>query len=79
MMHFPNESNEYRRARAALLDEEIELRQWITRVAELRAKLPAGGAVKEDYSIDEVDGYGIDYFAENEDGDQMPTGYWRSQ
>ena len=25
MTHFPNESNEYRRARTALLDEEIEL------------------------------------------------------
>jgi predicted dithiol-disulfide oxidoreductase (DUF899 family) len=58
MTHFPNESNEYRRARAALLDEEIELRQRIAQVAELRAQLPAGGAVKEDYSFDEVDGNG---------------------
>jgi predicted dithiol-disulfide oxidoreductase (DUF899 family) len=34
MTHFPNESNEYRRARAALLDEEIELRQRIAHVAD---------------------------------------------
>ena len=31
--HFPNESAEYRRARNALLGEEIELRRQIERVA----------------------------------------------
>ena len=33
---FPNESAEYRRARTALLAEEIELRRHIERVAEMR-------------------------------------------
>jgi predicted dithiol-disulfide oxidoreductase (DUF899 family) len=45
-VRFPNESAEYRRARTALLAEEIELRRHIERVAEQRRALPPGGAVK---------------------------------
>lgn len=45
-VRFPNESAEYRKARTALLAEEIELRRHIERVAELRRALPPGGAVK---------------------------------
>ena len=41
--HYPNESVEYRRARDALLAEEIELRRHIERVAEQRRALPPGG------------------------------------
>ncbi|MBN3757699.1 DUF899 domain-containing protein [Paraburkholderia sp. Tr-20389] len=47
--HFPNESVEYRRARDALLAEEIELRRHIERVAEQRRALPQGGEVTGDY------------------------------
>jgi predicted dithiol-disulfide oxidoreductase (DUF899 family) len=47
--HFPNESAEYRRARNALLTEEIELRRQIERVAALRRKLPPGGEVTKEY------------------------------
>ena len=50
-MRFPNESAEYRRAREALLTEEIELRRHIERVAELRRALPPGGEVKKDYAF----------------------------
>jgi len=57
-LRFPNESDEYRRARATLLEEEIELRQRIANLAKLRAQLPAGGRVKEDYAFDEIDGNG---------------------
>jgi predicted dithiol-disulfide oxidoreductase (DUF899 family) len=46
---FPNESAEYRRARQALLAEEIELRRHIERVAEMRRELPPGGEVKKKY------------------------------
>jgi len=42
---FPNESADYRRARQALLAEEIELRRHIERVAEQRRQLPPGGEV----------------------------------
>ena len=48
-MRFPNESEEYRRARDTLLAEEIELRRHIERVAEQRRALPPGGKVTKDY------------------------------
>jgi predicted dithiol-disulfide oxidoreductase (DUF899 family) len=51
-MRFPNESAEYRRAREALLAEEIELRRHIERVAEQRRALPPGGEVKKDYAFE---------------------------
>lgn len=53
---FPNESEEYRKARNALLAEEIELRRHIERVAELRRQLPLGGAVTKDYSFEGENG-----------------------
>ena len=46
-VRIPNESAEYRKARTALLAEEIELRRHIERVAEQRRALPPGGAVKD--------------------------------
>jgi predicted dithiol-disulfide oxidoreductase (DUF899 family) len=45
----PNESAEYRKARAALLIAEIELRRHIARVAAQRRALPPGGTVTNDY------------------------------
>jgi predicted dithiol-disulfide oxidoreductase (DUF899 family) len=49
---FPNESEDYRRARNALLAEEIELRRHIERVAEQRRQLPPGGEVTGDYRFE---------------------------
>ncbi len=40
---YPGDSAEYRKARIALLAEEIELRRHIERVAEQRRALPPGG------------------------------------
>jgi predicted dithiol-disulfide oxidoreductase (DUF899 family) len=51
-VRFPNESQEYRRARDALLAEEIELRRHIERVAERRRALPPGGKVAKDYRFE---------------------------
>src|SRR6266849_8843891 len=48
-VRFPNESAEYRRARQALLAEEIELRRHIEHVAEQRRALPPGGEVTKNY------------------------------
>ena len=48
-VRYPNESAEYRRAREALLAEEIALRRHIERVAEQRRKLPPGGEVTKSY------------------------------
>lgn len=47
-----NESADYRRARTALLAEEIELRRHIERVAQMRRALPPGGEVTGDYRFD---------------------------
>ena len=55
-VRFPNESDEYRRARDALLAEEIELRRHIERVAEQRRALPLGGVVPKDYRFDGENG-----------------------
>jgi predicted dithiol-disulfide oxidoreductase (DUF899 family) len=55
-IRFPNESEEYRRARNALLSEEIELRRHIERVAEQRRALPRGGEVSRDYRFEGEDG-----------------------
>jgi len=56
-IHFPNESDAYRKARNRLLNSEIELRAHIERVAEERRRLPKGGELKEDYVFEEkVDG-----------------------
>lgn len=53
---FPNESSEYRNARAALLDAEIALRGQVEKVAALRRALPAGGAVPADYAFESAAG-----------------------
>lgn len=54
--HFPNESENYRRARNALLIEEIELRRHIWRVGQMRRALPSGGEVTKDYRFEGADG-----------------------
>lgn len=54
-VRFPNESADYRRARTALLAEEIELRRHIERVAELRRALPDGEVTKS-YAFEGVNG-----------------------
>jgi predicted dithiol-disulfide oxidoreductase (DUF899 family) len=46
-----NESAEYRKARKALLVEEIELRRQVAHVAALRRALPPGGEVIGDYQF----------------------------
>jgi predicted dithiol-disulfide oxidoreductase (DUF899 family) len=48
-LHFPNETSSYRQARNALLEEEMELRRRIERVAAQRRALPKGGEIPEDY------------------------------
>jgi predicted dithiol-disulfide oxidoreductase (DUF899 family) len=48
---YPNESAEYRKARNALLAEEIELRRHIERVASQRRALPPGGEIPRDFEF----------------------------
>jgi predicted dithiol-disulfide oxidoreductase (DUF899 family) len=49
---FPGESEQYRKARTALLAEEIELRRHVERVAAQRRALPPGGEPPEDYRFE---------------------------
>jgi len=53
-LSFPNESADYRAARNALLDAEIELRRHIEAVAAQRRALPPGGAVPTDYVFERI-------------------------
>lgn len=53
---YPNDSAEYRKARTALLTEEIELRRHIERVAAQRRALPPGGTVPQDYQFTDEKG-----------------------
>lgn len=52
---FPNETDEYRRARDALLDEEVRLRDATEAVAAQRRRLPLGGRLKADYRFERLD------------------------
>jgi predicted dithiol-disulfide oxidoreductase (DUF899 family) len=49
---FPGESREYRAARNALLEREIELRRQMEELATRRRALPPGGPLKQDYVFD---------------------------
>jgi predicted dithiol-disulfide oxidoreductase (DUF899 family) len=50
-LRYPNETKDYRDAREALLKDEQALVEQTKALAEKRRKLPAGGALKEDYSF----------------------------
>lgn len=51
-IRFPGETPEYRRARNALLRDEVKLRRQEEQVAKRRRALPLGGQVKVDYAFD---------------------------
>jgi predicted dithiol-disulfide oxidoreductase (DUF899 family) len=55
-VNWPNESEEYRRARDELLQAEIELRRQEEAVAVQRRALPLGGEVTGDYVFDSPSG-----------------------
>lgn len=53
-LKYPNESAGYRKARNALLAEEIALRRHSEAVAAQRRALPPGGKVPEDYVFERI-------------------------
>jgi predicted dithiol-disulfide oxidoreductase (DUF899 family) len=55
---FPNESQEYRTARNALLQREIALRREMESVAAQLRSLPPGGPIPVDYVFNRVDEHG---------------------
>jgi predicted dithiol-disulfide oxidoreductase (DUF899 family) len=72
---YPNDSVEHRKARTALLAEEIELRRHIERVAEQRRRLPPGGEAR-DYEFSDENGKTVrltDLFGEH---DTLVTYFW---
>ena len=50
-IRFPNETDAYRAARDALIEEEQALLKQVKAVAEKRRQLPLGGRLKEDYEF----------------------------
>jgi predicted dithiol-disulfide oxidoreductase (DUF899 family) len=72
---YPNESDEYRRARIALLADEIELRRQIQRVAAHRRALPPGGEVG-DYRFRTEDGDEVGLADLFGDHDTLFTYFW---
>src|SRR4051794_19448690 len=53
---FPGESGDYRKAREALLAEEIEFRRRMTRLAEQRRALPPGPVIAKNYRFKDANG-----------------------
>jgi predicted dithiol-disulfide oxidoreductase (DUF899 family) len=72
---YPNDSAEYRAARAALLAEEIELRRQIERVAAQRRALPPGG-VAADYEFHDENGKTVGWDALFGTHDTLVTYFW---
>lgn len=72
---YPNDSDEYRRARTALLAEEIELRRHIERVAAQRRALPPGG-VAADYEFRDQNGKTVGWDALFGSHDTLVTYFW---
>jgi predicted dithiol-disulfide oxidoreductase (DUF899 family) len=72
---YPNDSDEYRRARTALLAEEVELRRHIERVAAQRRALPLGGEARG-YEFEDENGKTVklaDLFGRH---DTLVTYFW---
>ena len=53
---FPGESDAYRKARRVLLEDEIEFRRHMTRLAEQRQALPEGPIIAKDYRFIDKNG-----------------------
>ncbi|HEX2593166.1 MAG TPA: DUF899 family protein [Rhizomicrobium sp.] len=73
---FPGESEAYRKAREALLAEEIEFRRHMTRVTEQRRALPPGPVIEKAYRFKDANGGDVslrDLFGAH---DTLVTYYW---
>jgi predicted dithiol-disulfide oxidoreductase (DUF899 family) len=73
---FPGETEAYRKARQALLAEEIEFRRHMTRLTEQRQALPPGPVIEKNYRFKDENGSDvglIDLFGPH---DALVTYFW---
>jgi predicted dithiol-disulfide oxidoreductase (DUF899 family) len=73
---FAGESPEYRKAREALVAEEIEFRRRMTRLTEQRRSLPPGPVIEKDYRFKDANGSEsglLDLFGRH---DALVTYFW---
>ena len=73
---FPGETEDYRRARQALLAEEIEFRRHMTRVAEQRRSLPDGPVIEKAYRFMDASGNEVGLIDLFGGKDALVTYFW---
>src|SRR5262245_52050430 len=73
---FPGESDAYRKAREALLAEEIEFRRHMTRLAEERRALPPGPIIVKNYRYKDANGNELGLIDLFGDHDALVTYFW---
>jgi len=73
---FHGESAEYRRAREALLAEEIEFRRHMTQLAEQRRALPPGPIIAKNYRFKDANGAEVGLKELFGDHDTLVTYFW---
>ena len=73
---FPGESDEYRKARQALLAEEIEFRRHMTRVVEQRRALPPGPVIQKNYRFKDENAFEVGLVDLFGDKDTLVTYFW---
>ena len=73
---FPGESDAYRKARKALLQEEIEFRRHMTRLVEQRRALPEGPVIEKDYRFCDANGAELGLIDLFGDKDTLVTYFW---
>ena len=73
---FPGESDEYLRAREALLAEEIEFRRHMTRLTEQRRALPPGPVIEKKYRFKDANGADLGFLDLFGKHDALVTHFW---
>ena len=73
---FPGESEAYRDARRALLEEEIEFRRHMTRLVEQRRALPDGPVIEKDYRFKDANGADVGLLDLFGDNDTLVSYFW---
>ena len=73
---FPGESQEYRAARQALLEQEIEFRRAMTRLTEQRRRLPDGPVIAKPYRFKDAAGAELSLRDLFGDKDTLVTYFW---